>query len=278
VLKADIGAGISNFAPPHGYSPKAASDKDFEALSAEFNTDSKSGPRNLSMVYLLGLCGLRVGELVGLNARDLLLDQGKVRVADGKTGFRMVDLPLCESGGVKMLEPATTEALTLWLEQRREGFPDLTDDDALFVTLQAGPERIRLARGIAEQVDTKPGKRLTENGVRHVLRRAAGRAGISPNAVRPHALRHLFGVRSILAGLPEAAVRGALGHRTTFMTARYTVLSDEQKSLAYAKARIAKGLRLPGARTEVPTGKALKEELRQRGTSISEAASKLWGK
>ena len=80
-----------------------------------------------------------------------------------------------------------------------------------------------------------------------ILDKAGRRAGISSRLVMPHRLRHFFGVASAMAGVPTTALMRAMGHKSPIMTARYSEFADSERRWAFARADIAKGIRLPSS-------------------------------
>ena len=155
---------------------------------------------------LLYGAGLRVGELVALDGRDVDLHRGDVRVM-GKGGKeRVVPLPA-----------AAREALAAWLEARRG--PGLLAEP-LFTTLRPGPERPR---------------RLGARGVRRILRSRARSAGIA-DPVHPHRLRHSYATHLLDMGADLREIQELLGHASLSTTEKYTAVSAERLMEVYDRA------------------------------------------
>jgi integrase/recombinase XerC len=171
--------------------------------------------RDRALVELLYGAGLRVGELVALDVRDLDLHRGDVRVM-GKGGKeRVVPLPA-----------AAREALAAWLEARRG--PGLLAEP-LFTTLRPGPEGPR---------------RLGARGVRRILGGRAQRAGIADH-VHPHRLRHSYATHLLDMGADLREIQELLGHASLSTTEKYTAVSAERLMEVYDRAH-------PRARREGP--------------------------
>ncbi|HEY0296416.1 MAG TPA: tyrosine-type recombinase/integrase, partial [Bordetella sp.] len=66
--------------------PKTLSEAQVEALLRAPDTDTARGLRDRAMLETLYATGLRVSELVGLRALDVSLNEGVVRVVQGKGG------------------------------------------------------------------------------------------------------------------------------------------------------------------------------------------------
>jgi integrase/recombinase XerD len=240
--------------------PRATPQADLEKVLAILDLNTPTGLRNTAMIHLLAFCGLRVSELIGLNAADLSLsaagrsasggEDGRVRVRAETSKVRrtrFVDLPLMIVEGRETVRPEVAELLASWLRLRSHACSALGDDDALFVTLGTNP----FVHGIqtAERPQARPpGERLTPDAVRTILKRLAARAGVDPALVTPHRLRHYFGLASARAGVPTTALMRAMGHRSPIMTARYSEFADSERRWAFARADITKGLALPAAR------------------------------
>jgi len=122
------------------------------------------------------------------------------------------------------------------------------------------------------------GRRMTVDGVRLMLRRAAERAGIDPRLVTPNRLRHHFGLSATAAGVNQSAIMAAMGHKSPLMTTRYAVASDEERRRQFARADIAGGVEFPDAqRRRLPTRGDVEESL-QEEASLSEIARRLFSR
>jgi integrase/recombinase XerC len=163
--------------------------------------------RDDALAELLYGAGLRVGELVALDVRDVDLAQGEVRVL-GKGGKeRVVPLPV-----------AARRALGAWLERRRR--PGVLGEP-LFVALRA-------RRGEAP-------RRLDARDVRRRLARRALAAGLS-DRVHPHRLRHSYATHLLDMGADLRAIQELLGHASLSTTQKYTAVSAERLVAVYDRA------------------------------------------
>ncbi len=177
--------------------PRAASE-----ASAE-----RSELRDRAIVELLYGAGLRVGELVALDVRDVDLTRGEVRVL-GKGGKeRVVPLPA-----------AAREALSAWLAPRRR--PGVLGEP-LFVALRA-------RRG-------ERSRRLDPRDVRRRLAQRALAAGLS-DRVHPHRLRHSYATHLLDMGADLRAIQELLGHTSLSTTQKYTAVSAERLIAVYDRA------------------------------------------
>jgi integrase/recombinase XerD len=156
------------------------------------------------MLELLYACGLRVSELVGLDVRDVDLEQLTVRCF-GK-GSRERVIPLYEQAA---------QAVAHYLEIGRPKLASARSDDALF------PGR--------------RGSRLTRQGFWLRLRRLAARAGIDTR-LTPHTLRHSFATHLLHGGASLRHVQELLGHSSIATTQIYTHLTSAHVRREYDKA------------------------------------------
>ena len=163
--------------------------------------------RDAAMVELLYGAGLRVGELVALDVRDVDVTHGEVRVL-GKGGKeRVVPLPA-----------AARAALAAWLAPRRR--PGVLGEP-LFVALRA--RRGELPR------------RLDARDVRRRLAQRALAAGHA-DRVHPHRLRHSYATHLLDMGADLRAIQELLGHASLSTTQKYTAVSAERLVAVYDRA------------------------------------------
>lgn len=174
-----------------------------ESVAAAGN--GASDLRDRALLELLYGAGLRVGEAVGLDVRDVDLHRGEVRVLGKGRKERVVPLPA-----------AAREALTAWVAHRSG--PGLLGEP-LFVSMRGG----------------KAPRRLDERDVRRVLRRRAQRAGL-PGAVHPHRLRHSYATHLLDMGADLREIQELLGHASLSTTQKYTAVSAERLMEVYDRA------------------------------------------
>ncbi|MCJ7750274.1 MAG: site-specific integrase, partial [Armatimonadetes bacterium] len=235
ILSEDITAQVGSYRLDSDPEPRATPAADLQKALSYLDQRTPLCIRNTAMVYLMAFCGLRVSEMTGLNANDLSLEEGRVRIRAQTTKVRrsrFVDLPLTIRDGEEAVQPEVMRVLQEWLRIRGVMSPGIGEDDALLVNLGQGA-----------------GQRMTSDAVRTVLRRTAISAGIDPGLFTPHRLRHYFGLSSAMAGVPTTALMRAMGHRSPIMTARYSEFADSQRRWAFAKADITKGMSLSGSTT-----------------------------
>jgi integrase/recombinase XerC len=197
-----------------------------DARPDEGSADGPAERRDRAMAELLYGAGLRVGELVSLDVRDVDLALGEVRV-QGKGGKERV-VPLPE---------ASRFALAAWLDPRRR--PGVRAEP-LFVAL-------RSRRGEAP-------RRLDVRDVRRRLARRARAAGLS-DRVHPPRLRHSYATHLLDMGADLRAIQELLGHASLSTTQKYTAVSAERLVAVYDRAH-------PRARGSEGSARAKKEASR----------------
>lgn len=159
--------------------------------------------RDLAIVGLMLMHGLRSAEVIALNSDDVLLSEGQLRVR-GK-GSKMRFLPLA---------PETRQLLDHYLRLER---PDPCSA-ALFVVLK-GPAR---------------GHRMTPAGLRSLFRHHRRTTGIKK--ANPHRFRHTFASDMVRAGISLPALMQLMGHAGIQTTLHYVQVSPQDVYLQYARA------------------------------------------
>ncbi|AMO24242.1 tyrosine recombinase XerC [Ramlibacter tataouinensis] len=190
--------------------PKALSVDDSVQL-AEFE-DERADPwleaRDAAMVELLYGCGLRVGELVGLDA----LASGSAR---GWVDLDAGEAHVLGKGSKRRIVPVgaqAAQALRHWLGLRALA---AHETPALFV-----------GRG---------GTRLSAQSIWQRLKRRSLRAGLA-TPVHPHMLRHSFASHVLQSSGDLRAVQELLGHANITTTQVYTRLDFQHLAKAYDAA------------------------------------------
>ena len=193
-----------------------------EAVQLADLHDTEADPwaeaRDRAIVELLYGCGLRVGELTGLDARASTtargwvdLDAGEANVLGKGSKRRIVPL------GAK-----AAEALRAWLAVR-------DDCPAL------GAARLREPESAAALFIGRNGTRFSAHSVWTQLRRRSLKAGLSA-PVHPHMLRHSFASHVLQSSSDLRAVQELLGHANISTTQVYTRLDFQHLAKAYDAA------------------------------------------
>ena len=193
-------------APKLGKSlPKYLSEPEVGALlTAVAKLAGADGARLKAMLELLYAAGLRVTELVGLPLAGIQFDRGIVLVK-GKGGKERV---------VPLHEPAL-DALRDWLPHRKDG---LAGAGSLYLFPARDPRR-----------------HLTRQRFFQLLKELAGFAGIDPQRLSPHVLRHAFATHLIEHGADLRSVQTMLGHADIATTQIYTHVASDRLSKLVAE-------------------------------------------
>lgn len=161
--------------------------------------------RDLAIVYLMLLCGLRSGEVLAIRLPDVDAQERRLRVR-GK-GNRERVLPLAD---------ALLRVLSDYMRLER---PRNAATDRLFVVLQG----------------RRRGAPMTAAGLRTLFRhRRRARKGLA-NA-NAHRLRHTFGADMARSGVRLPILQRMMGHADGKTTLRYVNLSMTDIAAEYARA------------------------------------------
>jgi integrase/recombinase XerD len=172
--------------------PVYLNETEVDALLKAPDTNTPEGLRDRAMIELLYATGLRVSELVGLNLRDLDLDNGCI-TAHGK-GSKDRMIPMGEYAH---------QWIRQYLDHARPQILAKTAPDSpiLFVTRRGGA--------------------MTRQGFWKILKQYALKADIRKE-ISPHKLRHTFATHLIAHGADLLAVQEMLGHADIGTTQIYT--------------------------------------------------------
>ena len=184
--------------------PRTLSPSEAERLIDAAPGTTPRALRDRALVELLYGAGLRVGEVVGLSKTDVDLEQRLVRATGKGSKERIVPLG----------RPAA-DSVRRYLSRGRPHL-DRRHRPELFLNAQGGG--------------------LTRAGVFLVLRRLAEKAGLDPERVHPHLLRHSFATHLLEGGADLRSVQEMLGHADLATTELYTHVSDRRRRELYFSA------------------------------------------
>lgn len=159
--------------------------------------------RNLAIFDLLNSSGLRVGELVLLNKRDINLEN-QTAIVYGKGSKER-----CIYFDVK-----TKMSLKKYLESRKD------NEAALFVTERKVTKKHKY-------------KRLSINSVEHIIRNCGNLC--NNTKAYPHKFRRTMATRAIDKGMPIEQVQVLLGHTKIDTTLRYAQVQQKNVRYSYQK-------------------------------------------
>jgi integrase len=159
--------------------------------------------RDLALVGLMLLDGLRSCEVLSLQLEDLQLADAQMRVIGKGNKTRVLPLP-----------QEVIEVLQNYLRLERP----LTNSPALFVCLK-GRQR---------------GHSMTPAGLRSLFR--SHRTACRIPQANPHRLRHTFGADMVRAGISLPALQHLMGHSQIHTTMLYVLLAPQDVWREYTRA------------------------------------------
>jgi integrase/recombinase XerD len=169
---------------------------EIEALIAAAQaTPAPLGLRDTALLETAYGAGLRVSELVGLSADQVLRQEELLRITGKGSKERLVPLGRL---GWQALDRWITEGRPQLLARRRSG---PAPGGILFLNARGGP--------------------LTRMGFWKILRRHVLASGLPPSC-HPHSLRHSFATHLLEGGADLRAVQEMLGHADIATTRIYT--------------------------------------------------------
>ncbi|QWD30116.1 site-specific tyrosine recombinase XerD [Polynucleobacter paneuropaeus] len=178
--------------------PKTLSEAQVTDLLNAPDIDTPLGLRDRTMLELMYASGLRVSEIVSLKTIAIGLNEGVVRVVNGK-------------GGKERLVPFGAEAgqwLRRYLADARTSILEGKTSDAVFIGRHTGGA-------------------LTRQAFWALIKHYALQANI-PVALSPHTLRHAFATHLLNHGADLRVVQLLLGHADISTTQIYTHVARER--------------------------------------------------
>jgi integrase/recombinase XerD len=179
------------------YTPIVMTREEIARLLEEPLRDEPNRPeaiRDRAMLELLYATGMRVGEMVALNSRDVDLDHEMIRCI-GKSG-RERDVAI--TGGALV-------AVRDYMNNARPYLAD-SESEALFVNHRGG--------------------RLTRQGFWLILKSYAEHIGI--HGITPHTLRHTYAIHALQDGYSVRDVQQTLGHVSPSTTNLYVEMANTE--------------------------------------------------
>ena len=166
------------------------------------------GAREFAMILTAYKHGMRASEICNLRVTDVDLRNGSI-VVDRLKGSLLTVQAVTEHRGEPLLNEL--RAIRDWLRQRRED-----GSDFLF--------------------NSQKGGRLDRSQFFRLFQSVAASAGLPPEKLHPHVLKHSLASHLVSANVNLALVKQQLGHKSIGSTMRYVAVSDQQASQATATA------------------------------------------
>ena len=164
----------------------------------ELMRDECDGIRDLAIIDILASTGMRVGELVRLNKKDIDFQNRECIVLGKGNKQRKV-----------YFDAKTKLHLKKYIDSRTD------ENEALFVSLQ------------------KPHNRLQISGVEIRLRELGAKLNI--DKVHPHRFRRTLATSAIDKGMPIEQVQKLLGHQSIDTTLQYSMVSQNNVKESHRK-------------------------------------------
>ncbi|MDO4509392.1 MAG: site-specific tyrosine recombinase XerD [Lachnospiraceae bacterium] len=173
------------------------------ALLEQPSGDSPKEIRDKAMLELLYATGIRVSELINLEASDVNLKTSSI---------------LCRDGSKSRTIPygkKAKDALTRYLEGAREAIVDNKESTILFANCS--------------------GQKMSRQGFWKLIKHYAKKAGIESD-ITPHTLRHSFAAHLVENGADLRSVQEMLGHSDISTTQIYANMSHSHIREVYNRA------------------------------------------
>ena len=183
--------------------PKVMSEKQVEALLDAPDLDAPLGLRDRAMLETIYATGLRVSELVNLRLHEVSLADGVLRALGKGSKERLVPLG-----------QLAIESIQRYLDEARPDILNGQQSDDLFVTARGGA--------------------MTRQAFWQLIKRYARIAGIAPEKLSPHVLRHAFATHLLNHGADLRVVQLLLGHADISTTQIYTHVARERLKTLHA--------------------------------------------
>ncbi len=170
---------------------------EIEGILQAIDTSEKLGLRDLAIIELFYSSGLRLSELADLALNFLYLEERTVRVTGKGRKTRLVPI------GTK-----AQAALAEYLQKERPELETSASGDEVFLSQR--------------------GTRLTRQRIWQILRERAQAAGLDPDLVHPHLLRHSFATHLLSNGADLRVIQEMLGHADISTTQIYTHVDSKR--------------------------------------------------
>ena len=183
--------------------PQILTSKEVELLLEQPECTDLKGYRDRAMLELLYATGIRVSELIALDATDVNISAGIVRCR-GHEKERIIPL-----------YPAAIRALAEYVEFIRPQMLASSDEPSLFVNVS--------------------GERMSRQGFWKIIKTYQTKARIE-KTITPHTLRHSFAAHLLENGADLRSIQEMLGHADISSTQVYSQLVKKQLKDVYNKA------------------------------------------
>lgn len=168
---------------------------EIDLIFSKIDIDTDAGVRDRALLETMYASGLRVSEAINLEASNLYLNEGYLRITGKGSKERVVPIG---SSAIKYLN--------MYLTGAREKIKKNKSGSTVFLNLRGG--------------------KLSRMGVLNILRKYCEMAKIRKN-IHPHTLRHSFATHMLEGGADILIVKELLGHSDISTTQIYTHINKE---------------------------------------------------
>lgn len=182
--------------------PQILTGREVELLLSQPSCVDAKGFRDKAMLEVMYATGIRVSELIELNAEDVNLELGIIKCSGPKKSRAIP------------LYPAALRALSLYMRDVRSLLLADPSETALFVNVG--------------------GARMSRQGFWKILKFYQNKAGIEKD-ITPHTLRHSFAVHLLENGADLGSLQELMGHCDISSTQMYTHMINQKIKSVYDK-------------------------------------------
>lgn len=222
VLSEDPSAEIAVPTVPDG-SPKALTIEQIQSLLESPVGEEPVTYRDRAILEVLYGCGLRVGELVGLQVDDVDLDGQLLRVFGKGRRERIVPVGSLAANSLSQWMSGVGRNAVLNLRSATSRGAET----AVFLSV-GGPKR---------------GTQLSRMGAWRIVRHYGDKVGLGEK-LTPHVLRHSCATHMLINGADIRYVQELLGHVSIRNTQRYTAVRESELRDIYLRAHPRAEIRL----------------------------------
>ena len=184
--------------------PQVLTRGDVERLLSQPKGTEPAALRDRALLEVMYACGLRASEAIGLEVRDVDLEERVLRARGKGSKERIVPIGATAAGAVR-----------IYLQRGRPALVKGIAQPTLFLNFRGGS--------------------LTRQGLYKIVRRHAESAGLA-DRMSPHTLRHTFATHLLTGGCDLRSVQEMLGHADVATTQLYTHLSSQRLKDVYFRA------------------------------------------
>jgi len=175
--------------------PEVLSVQEIDMILSKIDLDTDAGIRDRALLETMYASGLRVSEVMNLDAVNLYLKEGFLRITGKGSKERIVPIG---SSAIKYLR--------MYIDGARERIMKNKSGSTVFLNMRGG--------------------KLSRMGIWNIFKKYCTAAKIEKN-IHPHSLRHSFATHMLEGGADILIVKELLGHSDISTTQIYTHIDKE---------------------------------------------------